>query len=103
MSIGSRDRGSPPTTSMLANALFRLTRMMRRPKFASIVSTALYFGATQPGDFIDLDAGERRDGDRENRVDRQAADERFGKQRAPLTGIPANAGEGWREERVWDR
>ena len=50
MSIGRRERGSPPTTSMFANAVFRLTRMMSRPKFGSIVSAALYVGATQPGD-----------------------------------------------------
>ncbi len=99
-SIGRRDCGKPPTTSMVANSLFRLTRMMSRPKFGSIgVDAALYVGATQPGRLVHLVPGERRHGDRQNRVDRQAVDERLreaASSRSPC--LPRMLGEDRREE-----
>jgi hypothetical protein len=39
--IGNRELGKPPTTSIGANSLFRLTFILSRPKFGSTVDAAL--------------------------------------------------------------
>ena len=97
---GSRDFGSPPTTSMLAKSSFRLTRMISRPKFGSSVSTAEYVRRRPARRLVDFVARERRDRDRQNRIDRQLADERRRQERARLAGRAAQVREDRREERL---